>query len=248
MIPASVNIILFEPDESKLPLPRADARSVHILEILKRRVGDTFDAGVIDGPRGKATLADIGHDGLRLEFTWGSPPPPLDPLTLIVGLPRPQTARKILQEASALGVGSMRFVRTDRGEPSYASSTLWSSGEWRRHLRDGAAQAFCTRLPDFRHGGTLAEEIAGSPAGALRLALDNYESSRALADALRGHAADVRPGLVLVIGSERGWSAPERTLLRAEGFTLVHLGARVLRTETATVAAVAVVKATLGWL
>jgi len=52
----------------------------------------------------------------------------------------------------------------------------------------------------------------------------------------------------VAIGPERGWSARERDLLRARGFELVHLGPRVLRTETACVAAVAVVKSRLGLL
>ncbi len=48
--------------------------------------------------------------------------------------------------------------------------------------------------------------------------------------------------LALAFGPERGWSGPERALLRAAGFELAHLGPRVLRTETAVVAAVSVAK------
>jgi RsmE family RNA methyltransferase len=52
--------------------------------------------------------------------------------------------------------------------------------------------------------------------------------------------------VVLAFGSERGWSAAERDFLRTKNFFLVHLGSRVLRTETAVVTAVALVKARLG--
>lgn len=51
---------------------------------------------------------------------------------------------------------------------------------------------------------------------------------------------------MLAFGPERGWSAADRAVLRGSGFALVHLGPRVLRTETAVVAAVALVKAKLG--
>ncbi|HNC22732.1 MAG TPA: 16S rRNA (uracil(1498)-N(3))-methyltransferase [Opitutaceae bacterium] len=44
----------------------------------------------------------------------------------------------------------------------------------------------------------------------------------------------------------RGWSGVERDLLRSRGFGLAHLGARVLRSETAVIAAVAVVRSRLG--
>ena len=238
-----MNIILFSSSEVELPLSRQDARARHILTVLRRQPGDQFDAGLIDGPRGKATLVEAGADALRLSFTWGETPPPLSPLQLILGLPRPQTARDLLREGTALGVAAMDFVRTARGEASYAQSTLWSAGEWRDLLLTGASQAFCTRLPAVRHGHSLDEAIAAVPAGHTRLALDNYEAAVALADL----ALPDSPGVVLALGAERGWTDAERELLRQMKFQFVHLGPRVLRMETAGIAAVSLVKAKRGW-
>jgi RsmE family RNA methyltransferase len=237
-----VNLILFEPAETTAPLPRRDPRSEHILDVLRRKVGDTFDAGLVNGPRGKGTLAALDESTLTLTFTWGPPPPPLDPITLIIGLPRPQTARDILRDATALGVAALHFVATEKSEPSYASSTLWSSGEWRRHLLDGAQQAFDTRLPDVTHGRTLVDTLGTPAKNQIRLALDHYESPSPLSQChLMGDTS-----VVLAIGPERGWSARDREALRGSGFTLVHLGPRVLRTETACIAALAVIRSKLG--
>jgi len=250
-----VNLVLFEPAEIFLALPRTDPRALHVLEVLRRHEGDTFDVGLVNGPRGKATLKTIERDTLALTFCWGEAPPSLPPLSLLIGLPRPQTARKILQEATALGAGELHFVTTERGEPSYADSSLWSSGEWRRHLLAGAAQAFCTRIPDLSFGQNLIDIINNLSPDTTRIALDNYESTIPLAAALKPAStatslAAVGPArpVVLALGSERGWTAAERDLLRANGFALAHLGSRVLRTETACVAAIAIVKSTLGWL
>jgi RsmE family RNA methyltransferase len=251
-----VNIILFNPGEFPAPasvraslmLPRADPRAMHIIDVLHRKPGDTFDAGLVDGPRGKATLAAISSDGasLALTFLWGAPPPPLPPLTLIIGLPRPQTARKILNEATALGVSEMHFVATERGEPSYAQSTLWTTGEYRRHLIAGAAQAFCTRIPRVAFSNTLTATIAAlaiEQPGAHRIALDNYESPVPLSEHLKRIS---RAPIIFTLGSERGWTATERDQLRAAHFALAHLGPRVLRTETAVTAAVTLALAHLG--
>jgi RsmE family RNA methyltransferase len=238
-----VNIILFSPSEVQLPLPRADARARHILTVLRRQAGDEFDAGLVDGPRGKATLVAVESDALRLAFRWNEPPPPLPPLRLILGLPRPQTARDLLREATALGVAAMDFVRTERGEASYAQSSLWAGGEWRELLLAGAAQAFCTRLPVVRHGQSLDAALGTAPEGHTRLALDNYEATAGLAEMKLPQDA----GVVLALGAERGWSDGERALLRQKGFQFVHLGARVLRMETAAIAAVTLVKAKRGW-
>ena len=281
-----LNIILFTPEEfsaahahthTALTLPQTDARATHILGVLRRKPGDTFDAGLIDGPRGKATLAAIlpatsaAHAGaLSLTFAWDkTEPPPPPPITLIIGLPRPQTARKILNEATSLGVSEMRFVATERGEPSYAQSTLWTTGEYRRHLVAGAAQAFCTRIPRVTLGAPLDETLAALAAAqphARRVALDNYESP----DALSAHLRNLPPAsaplassalpappappapsappapLILAFGSERGWTSAERNQLRAANFVFAHLGARVLRTETAVTAALTLALAHLG--
>jgi 16S rRNA (uracil1498-N3)-methyltransferase len=239
-----VNLILFEPDEAACPLPRGDARAHHLLEVLRRREGDTFEAGLVNGPRGRGTVRAIGADALALSFAWGAEPPPLAPLVLVAGLPRPQTARKLLQDAAALGVLALHFAATEKSEPGYATSTLWRSGEWRRHLVAGAEQACDTRLPEVTPARPLAAVLAALAADAVRVALDNYEAPQALGDL----ALPARPAaVVLARGPERGWSAAERQLLRTGGFAFAHLGPRVLRAETAAVAAVSIVKSRLAW-
>jgi RsmE family RNA methyltransferase len=243
-----VNLILFEADEIAHPLPRSDPRAEHLLHVLGRRAGDTFDAGLINGPRGKGTLGAIDTAALTLSFAWGPDPPPLPPIVLIIGLPRPQTARDILRDATSLGVAAMHFVTVDKGEPSYGRSTLWTNAEWRRHLILGAAQAFDTRLPEVTHGRSLLEVMGRLSDRAVRVALDHYEAETAFTRCrLTEDTATFTPSeLVLAFGPERGWSNAERAALRGAGFTLAHLGSRVLRTETAVAATLALGRARLG--
>ena len=230
-----MNIVLFDEDEIGRPLASRDARAGHILNVLRREIGETFDAGVINGPRGKARVERIDKDNLFLEFELNETDPPLYPIELVVGLSRPQTNRRILREATSLGVRRLSFVQTARSEPSYAKSRLWSTGEWKRHVVDGAAQAFATRIPEVDFGKALEDSIEELDGAFERVALDNYESSIHLMD------TNIKcPNIVLAVGSERGWSGDERHLLRSEGFTLSHLGPRPLRTEAAVVAGLAV--------
>lgn len=252
-----MNIVLFEERELKQELALSDERAVHVLKVLRRKAGDDFDVGLVNGPKGKAVIEKVLDTGLVLGFQWGESEPDLLPIDLVVGLSRPQTMRKVLNEATTLGVKSIRFVATDRGEPSYAESKLWSTGEWRRHVLAGVAQAFTTREPAVSWGMTLEEALAEASRAPCRLALDNYEGSIRLGKALgkvlgsdRVEASRPRSLLpvALAVGSERGWTAAERDLFRERGWTLVGLGARVLRTETAVVASVAVVRESMGIL
>lgn len=236
-----MNIILFSPSEVELPLARTDFRARHILHVLRRQPGETFDAGLLNGPRGKATLVAIDEQALILSFVWGEPPAPLLPIRLLVGMPRPQTARDLLREGTALGVLRMDFVRTGKAESGYAQSSLWQTDEWSRLLVAGASQAFCTRLPEVQHGHSLAEALLALPAPTTRIALDNYEAAESLAQL----SAPGRAEIVLALGAERGWSARERDLLREHGFRFAHLGTRVLRTETAAIAAITLLRAKL---
>jgi RsmE family RNA methyltransferase len=236
-----MNLILFEPGEFERQLPLGDPRAIHILKILGRQPGEPFDAGIVDGARGKARYIKVSKTGLDLEFEPNVSPPDPEPITLLIGLPRPQTARRVLREASTIGVGAIHFFLTSRGDPGYEKSTLWSSGKFRRHLIAGTEQAFATRLPRISHGHKLDEVLARLDNHPTRLALDNYESESRLADApLTGTPA------VLAVGSERGWSVSERGALKKGGFRLVDLGSRVLRTETAVVAGLAILRAGLG--
>jgi len=273
----SVNLVLFEAQETTAPLPKRDPRALHVLTVLGCRQGDTFDAGMIDGPRGKARILRIGETAIELDFSWEAAAPDLAPLTMIVGVPRPAMAKRVLRELTTLGVDSLLFAATEKGELSYTRSRLWTRGEYRRCLIEGAEQAFCTRLPDVALFASLAACLDGlndrlgySRGSPTLLALDNYEADVALSRALeeaepggsgprgsepRGPEPAVPAALprsalrhVIAVGAERGWSAAERDLLRERGFLLTHLGERVLKTETACIVAATMALASLGHL
>ncbi|HLS27646.1 MAG TPA: RsmE family RNA methyltransferase [Opitutales bacterium] len=238
-----MNLILFSPDEIGHPLSTEDPRAVHLLRTLRRQEGDLFDAGVVNGDRLKGRISAITSDALSLAFETVETPPPLHPVLLLVGLPRPQTARKILQEATSLGVCAIHFVKTEKGESSYAKSRLWSTGEYRRHLIAGAEQAFTTRIPEIVHHEKVADALNEISPDLPGIALDNYEAT--------GFVRDYQPppsGCFVAVGSERGWSAKERDSFREREIPLLQLGTHVLRTETASLCALALILARLKLL
>lgn len=230
-----MNLILLCEKVTHLNIAYDDSRAKHVRTILKLGIGQTFDVGVVNGSRGKARIISDGPDGMKWDIEWGKNPPLPYPITLIIGLPRPQTARKILQESTSLGVNAIWFFQSDKGEASYKHSRLWITGEWLRHLHLGAEQAFTTHLPEVRHYDSLKECIINLSVNSDRIALDNYEADLPLGSHKIHH-----PASAIAIGSERGWSAMERDQLRFAEFNFYHLGQRVLRAETACVAAISI--------
>jgi 16S rRNA U1498 N3-methylase RsmE len=69
-----------------------------VRKVLGMKVGDSFDVGAVNGPRGKATILADDAAGMHLALTWGDLPPPPLSILLYAGLSRPQTMRKILRE------------------------------------------------------------------------------------------------------------------------------------------------------
>ncbi len=235
-----MNLILFEPDEVGRPLVSSDPRAQHLVNVLRRQPGDTFDAGIVGSTRGTGVVRGLDENGLQFDFKAHSPLPPRRQLRLLIGWPRPQTARDILRDATTLGATTLEFVHTARSDRNYASSPLWTSGEWRRHMLTGAAQAFDPRIPAVRWNRSLKQAVEPfGPGDEARWALDLYEATAPLAELATHSTGPVS----LAFGPERGWDQQDREILRRAGFTLASLNLPVLRVETAVVVALALVSA-----
>lgn len=253
-----MNILILEREEIGTRLPRSDRRYEHVKKVLKKKAGDRLAAGVADGETGEALVREIDEGGLVLDFAAsldpaGAPlaPPPLAPIRLILGFPRPIQANRILKDLTSLGVEEIHLTGTELGEKSYAQSSIFKDKDFRAALIEGAEQACNPRLPRVITHWSLKrclEAVTGTAAGATdtagaRICLHPY-GDPPLLGALEG----LEPPLILAIGSERGWTQAELELLEAAGFEQRGLGARILKTETAAIAAVSIALAKLGRL
>jgi RsmE family RNA methyltransferase len=248
----AVNIILFEPTEIGKPLPKRDARAVHLLKVLHKNTGDSFDAGVVGGSLGIGLIEAVRLDGVVFSLDVKKSPPPRLPICVSVGFPRPIQLRRLLRDLSNLGVEAIDLVGTDMGEKSYRDTKLLIDGRARAALVEGAIQARDTRLPLVSAYAALDDWLADRPwdrerdtlasasgrdrsfrISPILIATDNVrpEGSFGLLNTL-GHP------VVVAVGSERGWSDRERNELESAGFLRLAMGSRSLRTETACIAAV----------
>lgn len=238
-----MNIILFDRLPADRVIPADDFRGQHILKVLKLAVGDRFQLGQVDGPRGIATIDRIDPEGVRYVWEETDREEPMHPVTLIVAQVRPICMKRILREAVSLGVGRIVVTGADTAERSYGDAKLWTTGEYRKYLLDGAMQSGRTGMSELRlisQVGSLAPEIQRWDA---RLLLDTALDGQPL-------SGWVHPGgsVALAVGPERGWSDRERHLLISMGFSVHALGSRILRTETACSAGMAVLLGRMGLL
>ncbi len=247
-----MNLVLFKPDEVSKPLPLTDRRAKHILDVLGKKAGDAFKAGVINTSLGDARIEAIDNAGILFRYTGVSTPPALAPLTLLLGFPRPIQARRIFKDLASLGVERIILTGTELGEKSYRESNFFRNGEYAEHLIEGAEQAGNPRLPEVVRHWSLAKAISSLAPGAvpeLRLLLHPHGAAGNLGSlgspVFRGQEAN-EARIILAIGSERGWTDGELALLGASGFSSMSLGPRILKTETACLAAVAILLSKMG--
>lgn len=226
-----MNRILFEEQSGYYELAKGDDRLEHVRNVLRVKEGDLLDIGVVNGPAGKGLVEKVGFEKIMLKCEWGDIPPPLPPVTLAIGLSRPQTMRKVLFEATTLGVSRILVFPGDRSDPAYAQSRLWQSGQWREYLVRAAEQAFDTRIPELEIYSNREACFDKLNTVAERWVLDVHAPND-------HHFPKSRPEeCAIVIGPERGWSRKEQVMFRDQGYQLFQLGPRILRVETAVVVA-----------
>lgn len=239
-----MNLILFEDRFEQIRLDGGDPRAKHIRKVLRAKVGTKVFLGFVNGPRARAEVSALGDDGsLDLNVVATEPAPEPLPIQLLIGLPRPHTAKRILFEAASMGVQSLHFFEAEKGEPSYGQSSLWRTDEWKERIWLGTEQSFGTHVPEVSIHPDLQFAISHLGAEGARIALDNYEAAGPLSEMI---ATDAKRA-ILALGAERGWSDNERDTFRKNGWKLAHLGPHVLRAETACTTAVAAAASTLGF-
>ncbi len=251
-----MNIILFEAEEIGKPLLLTDERAMHIINTLKFKQGDMFDAGIVNSVTGKAIIQKIDTSSIHYTFSPENRPIKRNPVSLLTAVTRPGEAKKILQNCSTIGISALYLAVFDKTEKSYIESSLWKESNYRKYFIQGACQAFSSDIPDLFLYSSLDKCLEKLPMEyTVRAALDNYEAEESLWNIESSFTAGagektllsgLPPYAILAAGGERGWSARERNLLRDYGFKLYSIGKRVLKTETACIAGLTVLLGKTG--
>jgi 16S rRNA (uracil1498-N3)-methyltransferase len=225
------------PGELDLPAQAA----THLVQVLRLRAGDPlvlFDGEGCDYP---GELLKAGRSGARVRIDAPGPPEEEAPLALHlgIGISRGERMDFALQKAVELGVTRLTPLVTARTMVRLEGERLdRRARHWRGLTVAACEQSGRRRLPLLDPvvglGGWLGEPHP-TP-----LLLDPRGAGPLTAIPTPGGA------LTLLIGPEGGLNETERAAATAAGFIGVRLGPRILRTETAPLAALAVIQALWG--
>jgi 16S rRNA (uracil1498-N3)-methyltransferase len=217
----------------------------HATQVLRLRPGDRL---VLFDGRGAEFAAElIEADRRRSRARLGEALPTLSesPLrvTLIQAVAKGERMDYSLQKATELGVSAIRPAFTARGVAAPTGVRLENRvRHWQGVIVSACEQCGRSRLPELLAPIALADWL-GSGADPLTGFVLDPAAPRGLDTAA---AAPGDASLYLLVGPEGGLSEEEIASAERRGLTRIRLGPRVLRTETAAAAALAVVQSCWG--
>lgn len=229
---------------ASLALPGAAA--AHLIRVLRLGVGDACVLFNGDGHDYDARIVAADKRGAEVGIVDARVVGNESPLRIVLvqGIARGEKMDWILQKATELGVASLVPVSSERSEVRLAGERAGKRlAHWRSVVVAACEQCGRARVPDVAAPQSLSDTVASLPADARRFLLDPAADT-GIADLPQ--VAGQGPPYVLAVGPEGGWSPRDRTVLADAGFTALRLGPRILRTETAGIAAIAALQSRFG--
>lgn len=217
-------------------------QAAHLARVLRAEPGQIYDV-VAGGFLHRAEITAVTpaevHFTLHEELESDS----ALPLHLLLAIFKFDHMEWAIEKATELGIASITPVLARRTEKHLAQSATKRAERWRRIALEASKQSRRTTVPE------IADPIALKPAleqehSPIRILLSETEQATTLAATLHRHSTDnLQPAtdnFVLAIGPEGGWTPEEMNLFIEHQWQPVTLGPRILRAETAAIAAIAI--------
>ena len=211
----------------------------HLARVLRAQPGQIFDV-VANGFLHRAEIVSANerevvftlHEELEADAAL--------PVHLLLAVFKFDHLEWGIEKATELGAARITPVLARRTEKHLAQASVKRVERWRRIALEAAQQSRRTDVPVVDDPVTLKAALA-MVAADTKLLLAETEQENALRTALEGDIAT----LALAIGPEGGWAPDEMALFVESGWQPVTLGPRILRAETAAIAALSVCAAML---
>jgi 16S rRNA (uracil1498-N3)-methyltransferase len=221
----------------------APSAANHVARVLRLRAGEHLV--LFDGLGGEysATIETLGRETVTVSIGAHFPAERESPLgiTLVQGISRSERMDFVVQKATELGVtrivpiaAARSVVRTNEAQAARKLE------HWRSVAVGACEQCGRNRLPTLDPPTEWNDWLARHTAADNALLL-TARASTSLREALSSRAA-----IELAVGPEGGWTPEEEAAALASGYRTVKLGPRILRTETAAIAAIAAIQSHIG--
>jgi 16S rRNA (uracil1498-N3)-methyltransferase len=215
----------------------------HLSVSLRVRPGELLWLGVAGGPRYRVRITASSRDRLDTEVVSESPPPPITTPQITLGLALIQGSHMdwAIQKSTELGVARLVPVVTTRSVVRPRPGSADHQAErWQRIAREAAQQSMRWNIPEVATPASFNAWCAEGDPGASKLLFWEDPRGTTLREHLRGKSKP--DSVMMAVGPEGGFEHDEVEEAVRNGFELVSLGPRILRTESAVLAALAILQ------
>jgi 16S rRNA (uracil1498-N3)-methyltransferase len=227
------------PLADEMVIGEQDAR--HISKVLRLQVGDSIVVVASNGQAGTAKIKELTADQVKLvleDVLEEEKEAPIH-VYLAQGLPKSDKMDYIIQKAVELGVTAVYPIQMDHCVVQYDNAKKNTRRErWQKISVEAAKQCGRTVVPSVEPIQSLGELFASLPDRVVVIMLYEGQASQGLKEALAEKPAT---SYLLLVGPEGGFSGKEVAICQKYGALIVTMGPRILRTETASLAGVAMI-------
>lgn len=220
-------------------------QAAHLARVLRAEPGQIFDV-VAGGFLHRAEVASVSDGEVLFTLHEELEADAALPLHVLVAIFKFDHMEWAIEKATELGVARITPVLARRTEKHLALAAQKRVERWRRIALEASKQSRRTDIPEIADPATLKAALEQEQSST-RILLSETEQATTLPAAL---TSAVRPtgyeSVALSIGPEGGWTPEEMALFATHEWTSVTLGPRILRAETAVIAAIAIVSAHLN--
>ena len=211
-------------------------QAVHLARVLRAEPGQIYDI-VAGGFLHRAEITRVSETEVVFALHEELEANAAIPLHLLLAVFKFDHFEWAVEKATELGVGSITPILARRTEKHLAQAAVKRVERWRRIALEAAKQSRRTDVPVISDPMVLKVALEGE-AAATRILLSETEQEVSLTAALQGGGQVGE--LALAIGPEGGWTPEEMALFTQYVWQHVTLGPRILRAETAAIAAIAI--------
>jgi len=216
----------------------------HLARVLRAEPGQIFDV-VAGGFLHRAEITSVSEDEVHFTLHEELESDTVLPLHLLLAIFKFDHMEWAIEKATELGVSRITPILARRTEKHLALASAKRVERWRRIALEASKQSRRTSIPEIATPQTLKATLEQEQSPA-RILLSETEQATTLSAALTAvHRSADYESVALAIGPEGGWTPEEMALFTSHHWTPVTLGPRILRAETAAIAAIAILSSHL---